>query len=53
MFGKSVLIMAMAGLVLGGLAAPTPVNAEISAKAGFLTCQVDSGWGFVFGSSRK
>src|ERR1700680_2539637 len=22
-------------------------------RAGFLTCQVASGWGFVFGSSRK
>ena len=53
MFKKSLLAMTAAGLMFGGLAARAPVNAEITAKAGFLTCQVDSGWGFVFGSSRK
>lgn len=48
------------GVVLGAAAlaaavlAPTLSARADSAgvKAGFLTCNVDSGWGFVFGSSR-
>jgi hypothetical protein len=32
----------------------TPPKAESAAvRAGYLTCHVDSGWGFIFGSSRK
>ena len=53
MFKTSVLALASAGLLLGNLAVNTPASAEVSVKAGFLTCQVDSGWSFIFGSSRK
>ncbi len=51
MFRKSVL--AAAGLSLGLLAAYQPAQAvDATVKAGLLSCQVASGWGFVFGSSR-
>ena len=51
MFKKSAL--AVAGLALGALAFQAPAHAaDASVKAGLLTCQVASGWGFVFGSSR-
>ncbi len=50
MFNKSIL--AAASLSLGLLAVQAPARAEASVKAGLLTCQVASGWGFVFGSSR-
>jgi hypothetical protein len=39
-------------LVLSGLALQSPAQAAVTLKAGVLTCHVDSGWGFVFGSSR-
>jgi len=26
---------------------------KVTVRAGYLTCHVDSGWGFIFGSSRK
>lgn len=43
------VVMAVAGLALA-----TPAQAATSgAKAGILTCNVDSGWGFVFGSTRE
>jgi hypothetical protein len=50
MFRKS--IVAVAGLTVAALALPTPSRADATVKAGMLTCQVASGWGFVFGSSR-
>lgn len=51
MFMKSAL--AVAGLALGTLAFQAPAQAaDASVKAGLLTCQVASGWGFIFGSSR-
>ena len=53
MFRKYVLSLAAAGVFAGVLGSVSPVDAQVSAKAGFLTCQVDSGWGFVFGSSKK
>jgi len=53
MFGKSVLVMATAGLALGTVALSTPARADAAVKVGVLTCHVDSGWGFVFGSSRS
>ena len=53
MLKKLSITLAAAGLALTGAAAIVPANAQLSAKAGFLTCQVDSGWSFVFGSSRK
>ena len=46
------LAAAVAGLFLAPLATISPSAAAVSAKAGVLTCHVDSGWGFVFGSSR-
>ena len=45
-------ILAAASLGLGALAIQAPARADASVKAGLLTCQVASGWGFVFGSSR-
>jgi hypothetical protein len=42
--------MAMAALTLACVAAP-PARAAVAVKAGILTCHVDSGWGFIFGSS--
>ena len=52
MLAKSVLTIAAAGLALGTFALNTPARADAAVKAGVLTCHVDSGWGFVFGSSR-
>jgi len=42
------------GLVIGGALslAGLPAQAESGVKVGFLTCDVSSGFGFVFGSSR-
>ncbi len=51
MFRESAL--AVAGVALGALAFQSPAHAaDAAVKAGLLTCQVASGWGFVFGSSR-
>jgi Protein of unknown function (DUF992) len=44
---------AMAGLALAALALPGSVRADATVHAGMITCQVASGWGFVFGSSRE
>jgi len=49
--------MGLIGLALGivalaGLLNSAPTGAAEGIKAGFLTCNVDSGFGFVFGSSR-
>lgn len=53
MLRKSLLAL---GAVFGAaalLAAGAPAQADTSGvKAGILTCNVSSGWGFVFGSSR-
>lgn len=53
MIGKSLLAMAVAGLALGALPLGTPARAAVAVKAGMLTCHVGSGYGFIFGSSRK
>ena len=50
---KSLLAVATAAATVGALMVGTPASAAVSAKAGVLTCQVDSGWGFIFGSSRS
>jgi hypothetical protein len=44
-----------AALAIGALALSVPVSAadQGGVKAGFLTCNVAKGWGFVFGSSRE
>ena len=49
--------MGLIGLALGivalaGLLNSAPASADAGIKAGFLTCNVDSGFGFIFGSSR-
>jgi len=53
MIGKSLLAMAVAGLALGSLQSVTPARAAVTVKSGVLTCQVSSGYGFIFGSSRN
>jgi hypothetical protein len=50
MLRKSALVIA--GVAIGALALQAPARANATLKAGLLTCQVASGWGFVFGSSR-
>jgi len=52
MHTKSVLALAAAGMALGALTFAAPARADVGVKAGVLTCHVDSGWGFIFGSSR-
>jgi hypothetical protein len=48
------LSLAAAVVAVGALAFGTPAPAQQSGvKAGFLTCNVSSGWGFIFGSSRN
>lgn len=50
---KRVLITA-AALLAAGVVTVSPAFAdEAGAKAGFLTCNASSGWGFIFGSSRE
>lgn len=45
--------LCLAGAVLAIAAGFTvPASADTAMKAGFLTCDVSSGWGFVFGSTR-
>jgi len=46
------LVASAAILAMGALALAAPAKADTSVKAGVLTCNVDSGWGLVFGSSR-
>jgi len=41
-----------AALAVSACALATPAKADASVKAGVLTCNVESGWGFIFGSSR-
>ena len=52
MFTRVRLAMGAAVLAAGALAAALPAQAADNVKAGILTCNVASGWGFVFGSSR-
>lgn len=50
---KKTLIASAAALAIGAFALGAPANAaESGVKVGVLTCNVDSGWGFVFGSSK-
>jgi hypothetical protein len=39
-------------LLAGAVALPNAASAQAGIKVGNLTCNVSSGWGFVFGSSR-
>jgi Protein of unknown function (DUF992) len=45
----------VAAIALAAMTGASATRAEQNpgVKAGFLTCNVDSGWGFVFGSSRS
>jgi hypothetical protein len=52
MIAKSILASGVAVLAIGTIAPEQPARADAALKAGVLTCHVDSGWGFVFGSSR-
>jgi hypothetical protein len=46
--------LALGTIALAGLVYSAPVSAaEGGVKAGFLTCNVASGFGFIFGSSRE
>jgi len=49
---KYSLVASAMGLAVGAFALATPAQAATTVKTGVLTCNVDSGWGFVFGSSR-
>ena len=40
-------------LALGAVSAAPQAQAQSGVKVGVLSCNVDSGWGFVFGSSRS
>ena len=54
MRGKLLAAIAIAALTVGGLAPVPAANAADSGvKVGVLTCNVSSGWGFIFGSSRS
>jgi len=46
-------MLGIAGLLLGALALAAPAGADGGIRAGTLTCNVSSGWGFVIGSSRE
>lgn len=54
---KSILrksLLAASAFALVSAAAPAPASAgETGIKAGFLTCHVASGFGFIFGSSKE
>jgi len=53
MIKRTVLAASVAAPTLGVLPFGAPANAAVTVKAGILTCNVGSGWGFVFGSSRN
>jgi hypothetical protein len=54
MVTKFRLAASAAALAMCALALSAPLKAdEPNVKAGVLTCNVDSGWGFIFGSSRS
>src|ERR1700761_2076053 len=47
-------LAASAAIMIGGaFALATPAEADSGVKAGVLSCSVDSGCGFLFGSSRE
>jgi hypothetical protein len=52
MLRKALLAVPIAGLVVGTLTPGSPARADVTVKAGILTCHVGHGFGFVFGSSR-
>jgi len=52
MIAKKWMAFGVAGLALGAAALSTPVYPAGGVRAGTLTCNESSGWGFVIGSSR-
>jgi hypothetical protein len=46
------LMAAVAALAVGAMALAAPAQAADTVKVGVLSCNVSSGWGFVFGSTR-
>ena len=52
MFRKIGLVIGSLALAFGVLASESPARAQGTARVGTLSCNVASGWGFVFGSSR-
>ena len=50
--GKLVRVMVALGTA-GALALGTPAQAQSGVRIGTLSCNVASGWGFVFGSSKE
>ena len=52
MMWKSSMVAAVALTVAAGTPSQPAWSETGGVKAGVLTCNVDSGWGFVFGSSR-
>ncbi|HTZ71099.1 MAG TPA: DUF992 domain-containing protein [Acetobacteraceae bacterium] len=53
MLRKSLLSGVGIAFAIGTLALGNPASAAARVKVGVLTCQVASGWGFIFGSSRR
>ncbi len=53
--GLAVVLAAGASSARAQAAAPAaaPASGSATVRAGYLTCHVASGWGFIFGSSRK
>ena len=47
------MVTGVALCAVASMIGPTAMAEEGGVKAGFLTCHVSSGWGFVFGSSRS
>ena len=52
MLRKLAIATCALGLTAGGLALETPAQAQGGVQVGTLTCNVASGFGFIFGSSR-
>ena len=52
MFRKVGLVIGSLALAIGVLASESPARAQGTARVGTLSCNVASGWGLVFGSSR-
>ena len=49
---RQYLVASAVTLAMGAFALGTPAKADATVKTGVLTCNVESGWGFIFGSSR-
>src|SRR5215475_1173590 len=52
---RNVTVVVALTLALSALAARPALadESKVAVRAGYLTCHVDAGWGFIFGSSRK